>query len=424
MARKKKRTRENRTVGEGTEKAKEGQETQRMPEKKSDNVILMGAASSTGGGTSEEPKQEELLESYITEELQTPPADEAREKKGVSAKEKRPKKEEIRENLPSEEIEDDDEGEEESFQRYNLGKIFLGLTVLLVIYLFFGSLFNWFGPVDIHYSVLWPLLLLFVGFSLFRVGRTRTRTAVGVVIVVLVFLIATGLLIKGGSIASVLVSGTTVEEERNIPDFSGVIFKGMGNLKIVHGDEFSVVVEADENILSEVLTEVEGGTLVISYDNSFWNLFLFDGTEVNVTVTTPDVENLTVTGVAEVTGSDISGESLEISLSGETELTLGNLDVQNLTTRISGIGNVVVSGHAARELVYITGSGEYNGEDLVSDETGIRISGTGKVLVHTLSELNVGISGSGTVVYIGEPNVTEAGISGSGSVEAKGSEEE
>ena len=53
---------------------------------------------------------------------------------------------------------------------------------------------------------------------------------------------------------------------------------------------------------------------------------------------------------------------------------------------------------------------------MVSREAGIRINGSGNVLVTVTEELNAAINGSGEIRYIGDPLVSEERVLGSGTI--------
>ena len=54
-------------------------------------------------------------------------------------------------------------------------------------------------------------------------------------------------------------------EERDVSGFDEIYFSGMGNLVIEQGDEESLIIEADDNIIDLIETEVRGGELHIKF---------------------------------------------------------------------------------------------------------------------------------------------------------------
>jgi hypothetical protein len=74
-----------------------------------------------------------------------------------------------------------------------------------------------------------------------------------------------------------------------------------------------------------------------------------------------------------------------------------------------------LNGRTGNVEVRISGSGGFDGEDLVSPSGKVTISGSGSALMNASDELDVTISGSGGVTYMGNP-VLDQTISGSGDV--------
>src|SRR5687767_8192649 len=75
---------------------------------------------------------------------------------------------------------------------------------------------------------------------------------------------ASGKLFNFSFVSGVRGSGVAGSEVRNISDFSGVDVGGVFQVEILAGKEFEVVIEADENLLQFIKTDVESGVLKIS----------------------------------------------------------------------------------------------------------------------------------------------------------------
>ncbi len=62
------------------------------------------------------------------------------------------------------------------------------------------------------------------------------------------------------------------EQTRDVPTFDSVVFGGSGNLEVTVGEDQSVVLEGDARLLEKVKTTVQGGRLVIKWDEG-WSFF-------------------------------------------------------------------------------------------------------------------------------------------------------
>jgi len=115
----------------------------------------------------------------------------------------------------------------------------------------------------------------------------------------------------------------------------------------------------------------------------------------------------------------VSALALEgVAISGSGEVTATGIAVDSFDVEISGSGRVEPTGTADTLVVGISGSGRYLGEDLEASVGTVRVSGSGEAVVNVTDDLDVDVSGSGGVQYIGDPRVAES-ISGSGDITRK-----
>jgi hypothetical protein len=82
---------------------------------------------------------------------------------------------------------------------------------------------------------------------------------------------------------------------------------------------------------------------------------------------------------------------------------------------VSGAGTFDVGGACDRLDLSISGTGDFDGEDLAVATALVSISGSGDAIVNASDELRVTIDGSGDVEYVGDPT-TDVDIDGSGDV--------
>jgi hypothetical protein len=153
-------------------------------------------------------------------------------------------------------------------------------------------------------------------------------------------------------------------------------------------------VTADDNLLPYLASEVAGSKLML-------------GTKglVFVSPTEPITYNLTVKKLN------------AIGASGDITVDAKDIQTDSLAVAVSGSGDVSISGESAEQKIAISGSADYKAENFKTKDTSIAISGSAKALVAVSTRLDVKVSGSGDVRYIGKPEITKE-ISGSGNVEA------
>jgi hypothetical protein len=215
-------------------------------------------------------------------------------------------------------------------------------------------------------------------------------------------------------------SGQVITEARPVRDFTAVSFDSQGELTIQQGEIESLKIEAETNVLPEILAEVRNGTLHIGYTdpNGWWNVR--PTRPIRFTLTVKDLDDLTLAGAGSVVVKELRTDQLQTVLSGAGSLSLEDLEAQDVRVRLSGAGSVEASGTATQVDARVTGLGSYKGGDLQTESADVTLSGTGSAVVWATKFLNAHISGLGSVQYYGDPKVTQT-VSGLGSVQRLGS---
>jgi Putative auto-transporter adhesin, head GIN domain len=189
-------------------------------------------------------------------------------------------------------------------------------------------------------------------------------------------------------------SSSVTSESRDVSGFDEVELDGVGNLSIQQTGSESLSVEAEEDVLPKLRTEVKGNRLIIAPEP---NTTISTTRPINYELTVKDLSALDVSGSGNVDAEDISTD--------------------DLTINVGGTGDVKISGKVESQDVEVSGSGDYQAGDLESQDAKVDVGGSGSALVNVSNELDASASGSGSVEYIGDPTVNQD-VSGSGEVRA------
>jgi hypothetical protein len=211
-------------------------------------------------------------------------------------------------------------------------------------------------------------------------------------------------------------SGNVISEEREVSGFDKVLVSGSGVAEIIQGESESLIVEAEDNIMPFVESEVENGVLVLGQRA---NLNLLPTKPVKYTITMVDIAGLEVSGSGAINAEQIDGTIVAFGISGSGEINVAELDGDSAEVKISGSGNAAISGDVADQVVEISGSGDYRAGDLRSATAVVTIGGSGDATVWVDTTLEINVGGSGSVSYYGDPILTES-VSGSGDVRSLG----
>jgi hypothetical protein len=207
--------------------------------------------------------------------------------------------------------------------------------------------------------------------------------------------------VQCGSQPFTVGSGVSATESRDVPSgVTGVVVRGCADLEVTQGAA-SASVTADDNLLAQITTAVEGSLFVIDVSGGF------SSTAVpTVNVSLPTVTDLTVDGASDVTATGIDGESLNVSVDGAGDVSVDG-GVTSVSISVSGAGDVDTSGLTASSAsVTLSGAGDVT---VAGASVSVEISGAGDVTVVTAgASITASVSGAGEV-FDADGNVVGAG---------------
>jgi hypothetical protein len=214
-------------------------------------------------------------------------------------------------------------------------------------------------------------------------------------------------------VGTVKGSGEVVTAVRSVSGFNRIDLSGLGQLFIEVGEEEALDIEAEDNLLKYIETEVSGDTLTIGIKSG---TSIQPTREINYYLTVVDLESISVSGAGNVQTAELTSTNFSIRISGAGNIEIDRLDANNLDVSISGLGNLDINGgQVETQDVDISGSGNHDAVEMESSEASINLSGLGGATVWVTGKLDADISGAGSVKYKGNPSVT-SDVSGLGSI--------
>jgi hypothetical protein len=210
-------------------------------------------------------------------------------------------------------------------------------------------------------------------------------------------------------------SGNVQTETREVSGFDRVSLSGIGDVTLVQADQESLRIEAEDNILPHITTEVRDGTLYIGFDRKA----IIPTEPIKFYLSMPEVRGLESKGVSNIHAEQINTDRLDVAISGTGNIGINQLVTDSLAVNVSGAGNFSGEGETTDLKVSLSGAGNYDGEDLRSSQAEVTITGLGRVVTWVTDALDVTISGTGGVDYYGSPEVQQQ-VSGLGKVTDRG----
>jgi len=197
-------------------------------------------------------------------------------------------------------------------------------------------------------------------------------------------------------------SGRIVREDRPISGVYGVRLVGVGNVDIRQSSTEKLVVEAEDNLIEFLTTEVIGGVLVISQDP---DVSIQPTRRIAFYLDVISLERADVVGAGNLTCEALRGSRLAITALGVGRLSFLNLSLDELEIDQGGVGTILTSGEVRNQRVNLTGVGVYKAEALDSSAAWINLLSVGSATVRVRDQLFANVVGTGCVYYIGNPTV-------------------
>lgn len=190
-------------------------------------------------------------------------------------------------------------------------------------------------------------------------------------------------------------SGVSAKEERTVEPFSKMEMGGALNVQVTVGEATSVQITGDDNIVPIVTSEVRSGTLHLHMDHQ--------GTvrpkqTLLVTVTTPELSKIQVSGACDVDIVDVVDNQVEVSLSGASRMD--------------------ISGTCERFNADVSGASKLDALALSAGSVQVNASGASHAQVHSIEAITGAASGASSIRYSGDPAVAEVNSSGASSAKA------
>jgi hypothetical protein len=208
-------------------------------------------------------------------------------------------------------------------------------------------------------------------------------------------------------------NGNIITQERSIRTAHKIKLAGSYDVELTKSSSPSLKINADDNLMSHIITENEGDWLVIK---SREHEHLVPTDKIKIFISTEDLEAIELAGSGNIRGNDkfSTDNNLVLKIAGS-----GSMDLQihspKVKAEIAGSGNVNISGETKDQEISIAGHGDYLGENLKAENTTVRIAGSGNVKIFADNTLDIHIAGSGSVFYKGNPKISQH-IAGSGEI--------
>ena len=214
-------------------------------------------------------------------------------------------------------------------------------------------------------------------------------------------------------IEKVKENGVQTTITRTTESYDKISTGGSFNVELVSGNEGTITIKGDENIISHIVTEVIGSELKVYFEkNRSYNY----KQDITITIPFEDISEISFAGSGNmITKNAINATDFEAKIAGSGDCAL-EINAKNIVAKITGSGNLKLSGTAENVEAKTAGSGDLNCTKLVSQNADVAVAGSGSLEVNCTNNLIAKVAGSGNIQYKGNPKIIDSNVAGSGDI--------
>ncbi len=205
-------------------------------------------------------------------------------------------------------------------------------------------------------------------------------------------------------------SGKAGSESRDLGPFTKLRISGGLKAVLTNGPFGKVTVKADDNLLPQIKTKIDRGTLVITIDGS-----VTTRNDMVVEATLPAIDEISALGAASVMAQDFTLEQVNINTDGAASVVIqgttkkafvkatGSSKVRldlaggDMNAEITGASRLTVGGTARKASVRVTGASSFDAPELIIEGGKLVVSGASNAKIKERSQWSVETSGASTV---------------------------
>lgn len=230
-------------------------------------------------------------------------------------------------------------------------------------------------------------------------------------------------------------SGNLSTETRTASNFEKIILAVPARLVLTQGQNESLEISAEENLMAYIHSKVENGVLSIYVEE---NINIMPTEEILIRLSAKDISAITISGSGKIISNALNAEELSLQINGSGEFIIDQIDTKQLGANINGSGEMrldkisaantrlsidgsgkyIVAGQSNSVELLVNGSGRIQAQHLESEQAQASINGSGNIAVWASEQLTARITGSGEIAYSGQAQVAKV-INGSGSIHAE-----
>jgi len=196
-------------------------------------------------------------------------------------------------------------------------------------------------------------------------------------------------------------NGNIETQKRNISeDFTGIKVSQGIDVYLTSNNSTKLTVEADENIIDLLRTEVNEGTLKIYFEKNVWR-----ATSRKVYLSVPTLNSVaTTSGAAVKFENTLKADKLSLRATSGSNI-YAYVDVTDLQSKTTSGADIKIKGLAKNFEASATSGSDIKASDLKADYVTARVTSGADIKVYAVKEINAKATSGGDIKYNGNPKV-------------------
>lgn len=198
-----------------------------------------------------------------------------------------------------------------------------------------------------------------------------------------------------------------LNDQYGLKDFKSLDLSGLFDVRIEQGDVFAVQMTGSESEKKRYEVYLDQETLVIEYKNKdkfFWKKDLFDDDKVKITITMPELKELSVQGAGKLKFDGFRSQDIEVKLTGAVNGD-GDIYAENLTVELTGASTLELKGEGQFLEANLTGACGLRAYNYQVNHAIVEAQGASSAKVFVTNKLEIDKGVASSVSHRGDPEV-------------------
>lgn len=211
-------------------------------------------------------------------------------------------------------------------------------------------------------------------------------------------------------------SGNTVTQSYDFKNFDKVVIAHAFEAEITAGEDYSIEVTVDDNLVEHLRVEQKGDTVTVALEPGLLGV---TNTTQRARITLPRLVDLEASGASRVHLSGFkTSDEVRVTVSGASSAK-GDMDTGNIKVDVSGASTLSLDGSGKRLTANASGASTADLSDFAVTDASVEASGASRINVDVSGKLDASASGASSVRYAGDPTLGRIDESGASTISAQ-----